>query len=480
MNPPDEDYPAEPEPFLPGLAPVFDSLAHQAAPLLGLEPRPVILIGAMLASAIAGSALQVALPLQPHARTNVHAIFQGDGRRAAIRMLKILMSPLEEHVGLLLSGIPVNESNRRALQRELLHSEEGIAKLEQRVAALKLEQANGKSVDIEKELKQLASGLGLRYPGPAPLRRHAAALRLALRQMIITSPMELPDLAAWPTASLDGHVLDLLLEPHQTNRMLGLHPNHLGQLARFRLESCLNRGIATHRGKVAGHPRPSTLWFAEPSDVDNLFANPRCRQNRLVDPFVIVDVDEGPIEECAIPDFFGKWQGFFIGLFHLRLHQKQVKLTPDPEAWQLLDGWRHNDESGAEWFVENVLHPSLVTVAAVNACARHEDIEARSSVIINPDDVRVAIALLGPDLVKTVLRHGGSDSSEANLAPARSLEEILAKLTVKGPLDRRGLIRSFHKTTAAELEPLLKAGIEKGLIAQRDGKFAVATESTRS
>ncbi len=193
-----------------------------------------------------------------------------------------------------------------------------------------------------------------------------------------------------------------------------------------------------------------------------------------------MDVDEGPIEECAIPDFFGKWKGFFIGLFHLRLHQKRIMLTLDPTAWQVLNGWLNDDESGAEWFLENVSLPSLVTVAAVNAYARHEDIEARSSVIINTDDVRVAIALLGPDLVKTALRHGGSDSSEANQAPARSLEEILAKLTVKGPLDRRDLIRSFHKTTAAELEPLLQAGIEKGLIVQRDGKFAVATESPPS
>ena len=480
MNPPDDELPTEAEAYLPGIAPAFDALARQAAPLLGLEPGSVILIGAMLASAIAGSALQVALPLQPHARTNVHAIFQGAGRNAAIKLLRILMSPLEEHIGLLLSSIPVNNSNKKALQRELLQSEEGIAKLEQRVSALKIDKEAGKNIDIEKELKQTASGLGLRYPGPAPLRRHAAALRLALRQMIITSPLELPDLAAWSSASLDSHVLDLLLEPHQTNRMLGLHPNHLAQLARFRLDSCLNRGIAAHRGKVANHPRPSTLWFAQPSDVDKLFDNPRCRQNRLADPFVIVNVAEGPAGECDIRDFFGKWTGLFVGLFHLRLYQKQIKLTPHPEAWQILNSWQEDNEGSAEWFVEKVALPSLVTVAAINACARHEDIEARSSAVISPDDVEIALTLLEPDLLKTARRQAGSDCPGASGVPELGLEEILAKLTMKGPLDRRDLIRSFHKITAAELAPLLQTGIEQGLIVQRDGKFAVATDSPSS
>jgi len=470
----DEDSPTAVAPILPGLAPVFDSLAREGGLLVGLAPHPSILIGAMVASAIAGNAIRVDLPLQSRARTNPHVMFEGEGRGAAIKLLRIMMSPLEEFITQILDCVAIHPSNRRALQRELLRSQEGFVKLEQRSALLKEAGKDGRVIDAEKELREFASSLGLRYATPAALRRHAAALRLFLRQMIVTSPLELADLNAWSESSLDGHVLELLVEPGQTERMLGLPPKHLAHFARFRLDSCSIRGIVSYQGKIGNHPRLSTLWFADSTEVAALFGNPFFRQHHLADPFVVVNVTKVSGEECDILEFFNRWRGFIVTLFHLRIHEKQVKLTPSPDAWRLLDSWLHDNVREAEWFGEKVALPSLVMVAAINACARHEDIEARSSVPITVDDVKVSVTLLGPDLQVTAQRHTGCGSPVAKRFPTRDLEEILAKLTAKGPLSRRALIRSLHQITAEELNTLLQAGIEQGLIIRCAGKLAAA------
>jgi hypothetical protein len=171
------------------------------------------------------------------------------------------------------------------------------------------------------------------------------------------------------------------------------------------------------------------------------------------------------------------WSGFALTLLHRRLQEKQLKLTFVPEAWAFVDTWLLENLSMWEWFSENVALPSLVMVAAMNACGLHQDLEFRASAVITLPDAEVAVALLGPELIATARRPTEAAAPVERPLVEKNLEGVLSKLSAKGPLTRREILRSFHQLSAEELDPLLQEGIQLGLIVERNGRYHPAEAS---
>lgn len=457
----------------PGLAPVLHSLARDGAPHFDLAPRPAILMGTTILAAIVGKSMRVDLPMRPNTRTNPHMIFTGGDRRGALKLIRILMAPLEDFILKITDRFDGLSTSKRALEREFTHLQDGLVQLVERQKILEDAGKAGQLVDVPKKLKELAASLGLRYSEPEKIRRYISALRLILRQMVVASDIGISDLNAWSTASLDGHVLELLIEDGRSDRLLGMHPKQLENLARFRRESCLAQGIVAYQGRMGNHPRPSTLWIADPRDVTALFENPRLRQLRMGDPFVAVDLLPSGQEDSDLPAFFTPWRELITGLFNLRLQGGQIRLVADEGASAMLAAGSHCPEGASDWFADMVIFPSVVMVAAINAVARLGQFGLLTKTSITVADVEVALALLGPELEHTVQLNSRGGSRRCPGPTPRRLNEILAKLAAKGPLSRRELQKSFHQISRSEISPLLQGAIDQGLVQIVGGKFSL-------
>lgn len=457
----------------PGLAPVLHSLARDAAPHFDLAPRPAIIMGTTVLAAIVGKSMRVDLPMRPNTRTNPHMIFTGGDRRGAIKLIRILMAPLEDFILKITDRFDGLSTSKRALEREFTHLQEGLVQLVERQKILEDASKAGQLVDIPKKLKELAASLGLRYSEPEKIRRYISALRLILRQMVVASDIGISDLNAWSTSSLDGHVLELLIEEGQSDRLLGMHPKQLEHLARFRRASCLAQGIVAYQGQMGNHPRPSTLWIADPRDVTAFFENPRLRQLRMGDPFVAVNLQPSVREGGDLTAFFTLWRELSTGLFNVRLQDGQIRLIADEEAAAMLAVGSHCPEGGSDWFAEKVVFPSVVMVAAINAVARLGQIGILTKATITVADVETALALLAPELEYTIQLNSIGGSCHCSGPTPGRLNEILAKLAAKGPLSRRELQRSFHQISRKEMNPLLQEAIDQGLVQSIGGKFSL-------
>lgn len=459
--------------IFPGVAPIFDSLGVVAAPHFDLAPRPAILMGTTILAATIGKSIRVDLPMRPSTRTNPHMIFTAGDRRGVLKLLRILMAPLEDFMLKITNRFDGLATSRRALEREFTHIQDGLAQLVERQKILDEASKAGHVIDIPRKLKELAASLGLRYSEPEKIRHYISGLRLMLRQMIIASEIGVSDLNAWSNSSLDGHVLELLIEEGQTDRLLGLHPKQLEHLARFRRESCFAHGVVAHQGRMGNHPRPSTLWIADPRDVTTLFESPRLRQLRMGEPFVAVNVQPSVREGGDLAAFFTPWRELITSLFNLRLHDGQIKLVADEEASAILAARNPCPQGGSDWFADMVVFPSVVMVAAINAVARLRRFGLMTKATITAPDVECALALLQPELENTVQLNSRGGTHHGSRQTPRKMNELLAKLAAKGPLSRRELQRSFHQISLKEISPLLQEAIDLGLVESTGGRFAL-------
>jgi len=372
-------------------------------------------------------------------------------------------------------------ASRRLLERELLLHQDGIGVLEQKLERLtQLDPRSSQTADVPKELKAEAIRLGLRHHTLEKLRQHVAGLRLVLHQMIVTPGLEIHDLNAWKDCSIDGHVLELITESGMVEKLLGSHPRHLERLSAFRRESCNEEGVIARHGKIGNFARLSTLWLAAPSEAQALFRNPRLRQHRFIEPFIFAKLEAARESEASQVDletapatFVPLWRAFISRLISARLHDALLHLKLDQSAMERLADWTSECGHDEDGFIGRVALPFVVTIAAVNSCSKIEQFSPETTGTISAPDIDTALLLARPAITRTVTLRRES-TTLAPIAPiAPSLESVLAKLSSKGPLSKRELVRSFHKMKSDDLEVLLQDGIASGAITIAAGKYVL-------
>ena len=215
------------------------------------------------------------------------------------------------------------------------------------------------------------------------------------------------------------------------------------------------------------------------SDLEDAFAqalaNRRIFENRVFQNFIFVEAGINASGPFALPDFgegMDEWTSFVLDAFQRRVDGRKRHFQVDAEGYERLSEF-HN------WCCEQ-MQESTTDLAPFfmwwrSLCLRIA--MTRNAMDTDPDEIVPAayvneaanflmrLARRQFALLERMTCGNLEDEKQARV------EQLVRKLRTRGPLTRRGIVRSFHKQDYGTVDALIASGVTEGRIEQRGNFF---------